>query len=1031
MTKVPPNLQKPLLDSKAIIGQTLTFLHPDGAVFELCIIAPKDPKSRAWEGYAGGKKAIVAGWYRDHWKVAQLAPQIKAAGVYITLNPCQEALLGRANERLKAQVDRTKDAEISHIKNLLIDLDPIRPAGVSSTDQEHEAALAMGEVIRADLEKEGWTEPLPGDSGNGGHLIYPVDLAPSEENIALLKAVLAGLARRYADQLVARGLDLDQAVFNPARLTKLYGTMARKGDDTQDRPHRLARIISLPEARIPVPVELLEKIAGEAEPKDTPKTPPHGQMSGHFDLEAYLHHYNVEVLQVKPQGGATLYCLEHCIFDSTHADGEAAIGQAADGLLYYQCFHNSCKGRIWAEARQIISGDAKLGNFTSGRSGGYEPGCNGGATREAAPLPQDEQQKTAWDFAAQLVPRIPFPWEALPSDIADSLQQLGRACATSSSALPGAGFCLMGSIIGRTLLVSPKEGWDAPLILWHMDIRESGEGKTPPVRLMARPVNEAQRKEEICYREAMDDYKRLPRKERDQQPPPAPPRGYFVSDLTLEGLRDDLVNSPHGGIVVIQDEISAFLSGQNQYKSKGTDREAWLALHDGHPARIVRAGRTVYLNGARVSIFGGVQPKVFKTFFAGEDGLYLSDGTLFRFLMTCEPPTYYDLTMESWSDRDREKWETVLNRAMDWVDGQIYAREGKIEKPARMILSSEAQGRFFDWRNQLVSCKDRLPAQLRGFVPKAAEYVLRLTGIINCIQIFSQGGVPGTVLSLEDLERGIKTVHFYLGQVQDALRLIENEDYVPVEISERSRLLARTLDQLRPHLENGRLAIGFIHKHYNLIAPNIHKIETPKGMGAVIRAVKLTISPDKHDANGHRAAKCLEWDQQSEKFIKQSLQTQDRDADIGNSTQTLQTSEKECLHPENFASSGSQDIADIADMGESISEKFSPSLNWQEVSEGAVIPPRADREHGAGKNYAKLPDSSDTDSEITDPADIVQCGNCQNFSASPRRAGGKGIATITKSPGMAFSVPCRPPSLSFFRGQGANQSLGGLGPVHS
>ena len=51
-----------------------------------------------------------------------------------------------------------------------------------------------------------------------------------------------------------------------------------------------------------------------------------------------------------------------------------------------------------------------------------------------------------------------------------------------------------------------------------------------------------------------------------------------MSDLTLEGLRDDLVNSPHGGLVVIQDEISAFISGQNQYKSKGTDREAWLAL---------------------------------------------------------------------------------------------------------------------------------------------------------------------------------------------------------------------------------------------------------------------------------------------------------------------------------------------------------------------------------------------------------------------------------------------------------------------
>lgn len=44
--------------------------------------------------------------------------------------------------------------------------------------------------------------------------------------------------------------------------------------------------------------------------------------------------------------------------------------------------------------------------------------------------------------------------------------------------------------------------------------------------------------------------------------------------------------------------------------------------------------------------------------------------------MTFEPPTYYDLTMESWSDRDREKWEMVLNRVLDWVDGKIFETGG-------------------------------------------------------------------------------------------------------------------------------------------------------------------------------------------------------------------------------------------------------------------------------------------------------------------------------------------------------------------
>jgi hypothetical protein len=865
------------LDPKAIIGQTLAFLHPDGAVFELCVIGPKPSKSQWWQGFAGGKKPIVAGWFRVHDKAADLAERVWATGVHVTLNPANEALLSRANERLVAGVGRTKDTEISRIRNLLIDIDPIRPEGISSTDAEHEAALEMSQIILADLTQDGCSEPLMGDSGNGAHLIFPLDLPNAQENIDLVKAVLETLSLRYQEHLARLNLELDQAVFNPARLTKLYGTWARKGDNTPDRPHRLSRIISLPKARNPVSIELLQKLAGVAGKQELPRTGTKAPSKGKLDVEAYLSRYGKEVVRVKPHGDGILYCLAECIFDSTHADNDAAIGQQADGLLYYQCFHDSCHGRTWAEARTKISGPDNLTHFIIGgthsqNSTQKQSTQEGESKPPGTPPPTAPQTNSPWAVAAQLFPRIPFPWDALPPDIADSLQKLGRACATSSIALPGAAFCLMSSLMGRKLAVSPKEGWDSPMIIWHLDIRESGDGKTPPVRLMAGPIHDAQKEEEERYKEEIEAYNQLSKQNQDKQPTPAPPRGYFVTDLTIEGLREDLVHSPHGGIVVIQDEISAFLSGQNQYKSKGTDREAWLSLHDGYPTRVRRVGRSLYINGARVSIFGGIQPKVFRTFFAGEDGLYLSDGTLFRFLATCEPSTYYDLTAESWADRDRDNWETLLHRAINWVDGEIHARGGKIEQPTRIILSSEAQGRFLEWRNQLYSFKDRLPALLRGFLPKAVEYVLRLTGVIHCMQQFSIGKTPQAILTEGDLDRGIKTVNFYMGQIQGAIRLIEEESYSPPEISERSLLLAQTLDQLRPHLENGRLAIGFTHKHYNLVAPETQKIGKPRGMGAVLRAVKLTIPPGKHDANGHRSAKCLEWDTQTETFIKQCLQ---------------------------------------------------------------------------------------------------------------------------------------------------------------
>lgn len=83
----------------------------------------------------------MAGWFKNHDKVVALASKIQARGVHITLNPTSPALLARANERLVAGVGRTKDSEIQ--RNLLIDIDPVRPEGISSTDTEHETAVQM------------------------------------------------------------------------------------------------------------------------------------------------------------------------------------------------------------------------------------------------------------------------------------------------------------------------------------------------------------------------------------------------------------------------------------------------------------------------------------------------------------------------------------------------------------------------------------------------------------------------------------------------------------------------------------------------------------------------------------------------------------------------------------------------------------------------------------------------------------------------------------------------------------------------
>jgi len=166
--------------------------------------------------------------------------------VYVTLNPLDPVLLARANNRLKEQGGRAgdcaADANVLARRWLLVDVDPVKLAGVSATDGEKAAARTVTDGVRQDLDGRGWPAPMVIDSGNGYHLWYRVEL-PRDDG-GTVQGILTGLARKH-DTAAAT---VDTAVFNPSRIAKLPGTWARKGDSLPDRPHRMARILEVPGA---------------------------------------------------------------------------------------------------------------------------------------------------------------------------------------------------------------------------------------------------------------------------------------------------------------------------------------------------------------------------------------------------------------------------------------------------------------------------------------------------------------------------------------------------------------------------------------------------------------------------------------------------------------------------------------------------------------------------------------------------------------------------------------------------------------
>ncbi len=475
-----------------------------------------------------------------------------------------------------------------------------------------------------------------------------------------------------------------------------------------------------------------------------------------------------------------------------------------------------------------------------------------------------ENTTDPWLIARKTFPRVPVPWEYL--DISESIKQLARAGAVTPTPLPGAVFAILAGIIGRSADISPKRGWREPFIFWHADIRESGAGKTHSPRTLISSLYDWQKDEDERYRRDQEAYETLDRKSKQDMATPSPARSYFGTDITLEGLRTALDGHPTGGMTVLLDELSSFFSGQNQYKNgKGSDREAWLCLHDGHHARVIRAGKSCYIYGGRVQLYGGVQPAVLRQAVTSKNGIYLDDGTVFRFFFTFSKSSFHELTGETWSDTHKQQWISILSRVHRWSNEHS-------KDHWHMALDQESRKYFFDWRNDLYGLQKSLPRELRGFIPKAVGYVLRLAGVIHCLNRFAQGKEPLASLKRKDLDAGIAFVRFYLGQTVDAIYYLvgEGQGKPAIDMTDsRVIILGRALDKIEQDVVAGMVSVGHVHKAFNELVPESEQLKSSRSMGAFLRSLGLTIPARRFNWGKSRGVFCLKWDEKIKIFRKQ------------------------------------------------------------------------------------------------------------------------------------------------------------------
>ncbi len=196
-----------------------------------------------------GKRTFSGNFDREHIDaLIEALSRVKSAfGAYFIPNPVKPELLARAYNRARLVKDKTpttSDKDIQCRRWLLIDADPVRPADISSTGTEKANAYEVILDVDHWFFEQGFPPGIIGDSGNGYHLSIPVQL-PADDNRfceRMLKTLKARFSTYQPDGTPI--VKIDETTFNPARIWKLYGTEAHKGDDCPDlgRPWRPSRI---------------------------------------------------------------------------------------------------------------------------------------------------------------------------------------------------------------------------------------------------------------------------------------------------------------------------------------------------------------------------------------------------------------------------------------------------------------------------------------------------------------------------------------------------------------------------------------------------------------------------------------------------------------------------------------------------------------------------------------------------------------------------------------------------------------------
>ena len=324
-------------------------LHPPGALFEERGLKPRRGGPSHFGSYG-----TIAGFFSDACTASHAVQNVTGrdvSGVYITLNQIDPVCANWGYGSFQRRNKLTDDNAVTRIRNILVDVDPVRPEYTCATDDELKRAVDRRNFIGQFLVELGWPRPVwVGLSGSGGTLVFRTDLPI--ERAPLIERALKALDQLHSDDQVK----VDTTVFNPARIVRLAGTVNAKSPTPQpDRPWRLAKGRALTDFGT-VTEAMVKDLAAWA-PEEAPRPQPVCSGSANtmpdYDVPALLHAASIGYREKRRDYGV-IFELDQCLTSNDHDTG-ASIIKFPNGAVGYRCLHARCSDKRWADIKPVLN----------------------------------------------------------------------------------------------------------------------------------------------------------------------------------------------------------------------------------------------------------------------------------------------------------------------------------------------------------------------------------------------------------------------------------------------------------------------------------------------------------------------------------------------------------------------------------------------------------------------------------------------------------------------------------------------------